>query len=155
MVSAFETHESPSGDASGGSEHIRVGGAIKSLALDPKGQRLVVGFDDDSSSCADISLLAVYVVNTDALFRAGGSANSLIPLGYIRGPAWGSQQRKQEIDRPLPESKKKRVRMGLPTPSWFAFAPNFEPGALLAVAWANGKLSFVPMLFNSSTLSKF
>ncbi|KAJ2745522.1 hypothetical protein GGI20_002126 [Coemansia sp. BCRC 34301] len=156
VISTFEAHSTAPlslsfGDNDEDDEPIRVGGAIKSLAMDPKGQRLVVGFDDDSTS-ADISLLAVYIVSTDALFRAGGGSSALMPLGYIRGPAWGCQ-RKQDAE--LPESsKKKRVRMGLPTPSWFGFAPNFEPGALLTVAWANGKVSFVPMLFNASAFSK-
>ncbi|KAJ2583338.1 hypothetical protein GGH95_001052 [Coemansia sp. RSA 1836] len=149
VVSAFEAHATAPGDCSD-EERIRVGGAIKSLALDPKGQRLVVGFDDDSAS-ADISLLAVYLVSTDALFRAGGGSGALIPLGYIRGPGWGCQ-RKQDAE--LPEAKKKRVRLGPPIPSWIGFAPNFEPGALLTVAWANGKVSFVPMLFNASAFSK-
>ncbi|KAJ2103777.1 hypothetical protein GGI16_002898, partial [Coemansia sp. S142-1] len=127
-----------------------------SLALDPKGQRLVVSFDDDSASAsADISLLAVYLVNTDALFRAGASSGALMPLGYVRGPGWGKQH-KQDTDLALQESstRKKRVRLGLPIPSWFGFAPNFEPGALLSVAWANGKVSFVPMLFKPGPFTK-
>ncbi|KAJ2778658.1 hypothetical protein H4R18_004472 [Coemansia javaensis] len=153
LVTSFVAHTAAATDGSDDSELIRVGGAIKLLALDPKGQRLVVGFDNDSSS-ADISLLAVYMVSTDVLFRAGGDSSALMPLGYIRGPNWGKQRQPAEgapaapalktTDRP---AKKKRVRVGSPTPSWAGFSPNFEPGALLTVAWANGKISLVPMLF--------
>ncbi|KAI8318496.1 tricorn protease domain 2-containing protein [Martensiomyces pterosporus] len=161
VVSSFEGHATAAADND--LERIRVGGAIKSLALDPKGQRLVVGFDDDSAS-ADISLLAVYLVNTDALFRAGGDTSALMPLGYIRGPNWGRQHQLQNelaaeavlksTLKSEKSSRKKRVRVGLPIPSWFDFAPNFEPGALLTVAWANGKVSFVPMLFKPTSFSK-
>ncbi|KAJ2487205.1 hypothetical protein IWW37_005327 [Coemansia sp. RSA 2050] len=158
LVTSFESHDAaPSDGDSSGTERIRVGGAIKSLALDPKGQRLVVSFEDDSASAmADISLLAVYLVSADALFRAGASSSALMPLGYIRGPGWGEQLRLDVADSALPESstKKKRARLGLPIPSWLGFAPNFEPGALLSVAWANGKVSFVPMLFNASAFTK-
>ncbi|KAJ1861233.1 hypothetical protein LPJ73_001078 [Coemansia sp. RSA 2703] len=153
-ISTFDAHATAAADCGEDTERIRVGGAIKSLALDPKGRRLVVGFDDDSAS-SDISLLAVYLVSNEALFRAGGDSTALMPLGFIRGPNWGKQcpndsdispsanhSRRQE--RTL---KKKRVRLGLPVPSWFGFAPNFEPGALLTVAWANGKVAFYPMLF--------
>ncbi|KAJ2859647.1 hypothetical protein GGH94_005988 [Coemansia aciculifera] len=157
MITSFEAHATaPSDDSSDDAERIRVGGAIKSLALDPKGQRLVVSFDDDSASAsADISLLAVYLVNTGALFRAGASSSALMPLGYVRGPGWGKQH-KLDSDSALQESsaRKKRVRLGLPIPSWFGFAPNFEPGALLSVAWANGKVSFVPMLFKAGAFTK-
>ncbi|KAJ2811074.1 hypothetical protein H4S07_002291 [Coemansia furcata] len=156
LVTLFEPHAAaPSDDNHNhNDERIRVGGAIKSLALDPKGQRLVVSFDDDSASAsADISLLAVYLVSTDALFRAGATSSALMPLGYIRGPAWGRQQQHSlDSDPSVQElsARKKRVRLGLPIPSWFGFAPNFDPGALLSVAWANGKVSFVPMLFNAT-----
>ncbi|KAJ1642136.1 hypothetical protein LPJ64_005989 [Coemansia asiatica] len=144
IVSSFEPHATATLDSEENSERIRVGGAIKSLAMDPRGQRLVVGFDDDSAS-SDISLLAVYLVSTEALFRAGGNSCALMPLGYIRGPNWGKQYpHESEI-----LAKKKRVRLGLPVPSWIGFAPNFGPGALLTVAWANGKISFVPMLFRA------
>ncbi|KAJ1722012.1 hypothetical protein LPJ53_003544 [Coemansia erecta] len=120
----------------------------------PFGRRLVVGFDDDSAS-SDVSLLAVYLVCNDALFRAGGDSTALMPLGFIRGPNWGKQyphdgdisSLSNHPGRQEKTSKKKRVRLGLPVPSWFGFAPNFEPGALLTVAWANGKVSFYPMLF--------
>ncbi|KAI7831924.1 WD40-repeat-containing domain protein [Kickxella alabastrina] len=108
-------------------------------------------------------LLAVYLVNSQALFRAGGDTSALMPLGYIRGPNWGKQHPQEatssdELSTP-PVAKqdkatnKKRVRLGLPIPSWFGFAPNFEPGALLTVAWANGKVTFVPMLFRNSNFS--
>ncbi|KAJ2718355.1 hypothetical protein GGI07_005793 [Coemansia sp. Benny D115] len=169
LVSSFEVHSTAASDANQDSEPIRVGGAIKSLCIDPKGQRLVVGFDDDSTS-SDISLLAVYLVNTDALFRVGGDTNALMPLGYIRGPNWGRQAFSEDectanafaasASAPAAASvsssssdrvsRKKRVRLGLPTPSWFGFAPNFEPGALLTVAWANGKVTFIPMLFRDT-----
>ncbi|KAJ1729471.1 hypothetical protein LPJ72_004959 [Coemansia sp. Benny D160-2] len=163
IVTSFEPHatavSSGTDDDAAGAERIRVGGAIKSLALDPTGQRLVVGFDDDSAS-SDISLLAVYLVNSDALFRAGGDSSALMPLGYIRGPDWGEQQRDQNKQSSgnggggtIPKNAKlakKRVRLGPPIPSWFGFAPNFAHGALLTVAWANGKISFVPMLFRTS-----
>ncbi|KAJ1816082.1 hypothetical protein LPJ75_002144, partial [Coemansia sp. RSA 2598] len=144
IASSFEPHATATLDSEEGSERIRVGGAVKSLAMDPKGQRLVVGFDDDSAS-SDISLLAVYLVSTEALFRAGSSNCALMPLGYVRGPNWGKQRpRGPEGPADLAEgqekpSKKKRVRLGLPVPSWIGFAPNFGPGALLTVAWANGK----------------
>ncbi|KAJ1897695.1 hypothetical protein LPJ66_003216 [Kickxella alabastrina] len=162
VASSFLAHATATSDGSEDSERIRVGGAIKSLALDSKGQRLVVGFDDDSAS-SDISLLAVYLVNSQALFRAGGDTSALMPLGYIRGPNWGKQHPQEatsaaELSTP-PVAKqdkatnKKRVRLGLPIPSWFGFAPNFEPGALLTVAWANGKVTFVPMLFRNSRFS--
>ncbi|KAJ2113161.1 hypothetical protein GGH17_006394, partial [Coemansia sp. RSA 788] len=79
-VTTFTAHAAAvSEDAD--SERVRVGGSIKYLALDPRGQRLVVSFDDDSTS-GDISLLAVYLVNNDALFRAGGDSSALMPLGY-------------------------------------------------------------------------
>ncbi|KAJ2710770.1 hypothetical protein H4R19_003582 [Coemansia spiralis] len=155
VASSFVAHTAAVADGSDDPEQIRVGSAIKLLALDPKGQRLVVGFDNDDSSSADISLLAVYLVSTDALFRAGGDSSALMPLGYVRGPNWGKQRPPERsagtesalrTDRP---AKKKRVRVGSPTPSWIGFAPNFEPGALLSVAWANGKISLVPMLFQS------
>ncbi|KAI9500775.1 WD40-repeat-containing domain protein [Coemansia spiralis] len=167
VVTSFEAHMTAVLGDEEDTERIRVGGAIKSLALDPSGQRLVVGFDDDSAS-SDISLLAVYLVNTDALFRAGGDSSALMPLGYIRGPDWGKQQPQDAADRPScfssgttePASSKneklakKRVRLGLPIPSWFGFAPSFDNGALLTVAWANGKVSFVPMLFRKSMSSR-
>ncbi|KAJ2235544.1 hypothetical protein IWW45_002526 [Coemansia sp. RSA 485] len=158
VASSFEPHATATLDGEEDAERIRVGGAIKSLAMDPKGQRLVVGFDDDSAS-SDISLLAVYLVSTEALFRAGGSSCALMPLGYIRGPNWGKQSpHETEVPTDLitgqeKPSKKKRVRLGLPVPSWTGFAPNFGPGALLTVAWANGKISFVPMLFRTSSKS--
>ncbi|KAJ1959803.1 hypothetical protein GGI12_004146 [Dipsacomyces acuminosporus] len=151
VVSSFEGHATTASDND--LERIRVGGAIKSLALDPKGQRLVVGFDDDSAS-ADISLLAVYLVNTDALFRAGGDTSALMPLGYIRGPNWGKQHQLQNSLAMEKTGQKKRVRVGLPIPSHIAFMSSFEPGALLSVAWANGKISFIPMLFKSTLSSK-
>ncbi|KAJ2022864.1 hypothetical protein IWW57_004355 [Coemansia sp. S610] len=158
LVTSFEPHDTaPSDGGSNSTERIRVGAAIKSLALDPKGQRLVVSFEDDSASAmADISLLAVYLVSAEALFRAGASSSALMPLGYIRGPGWGEQLRVDTTDSALPESstKKKRARLGLPIPSWLGFAPNFESGALLSVAWANGKVSFVPMLFNAGAFTK-
>ncbi|KAJ1938241.1 hypothetical protein FBU59_004502, partial [Linderina macrospora] len=142
VVSAFEGHATTAADDT--TESIRVGGAIRSLALDPTGQRLVVGFDADATS-SDVTLLAAYLVNTIPLFRAGGDSNVLMPLGYIRGPNWGKQQKLNADSQSLPSLKaekpaatcKKRVRVGLPAPTWFGFAPNFEPGALLAVAWAS------------------
>ncbi|KAJ2157326.1 hypothetical protein GGF46_004580 [Coemansia sp. RSA 552] len=168
VVSSFESHTAAvqvdGEDGEEGEERIRVGGTIKLLTMDPKGQRLVVGFDDDDSTSADISVLAVYLVNTDALFRAGGDSSALMPLGYVRGPDWGKQH---QLERSVSAessalktagkaatSRKKRVRVGTPTPSWVGFMPNFEPGALLTVAWANGKVSLVPMLFDASRLSK-
>ncbi|PIA18472.1 WD40 repeat-like protein [Coemansia reversa NRRL 1564] len=158
IVTTFEAHSAPASDGSEDPERIRIGGSIKLLALDPKGQRLVVGFDDDSSS-ADISLLAVYLVNTEALFRAGGDSSSLMPLGYIRGPSWGKQhcpEKTSSSEAALGSGKpaKKRVRVGDPTPSWLGFSPEFESGALLSVAWANGKVSLVQMLFKTNRLSK-
>ncbi|KAJ2551650.1 hypothetical protein EV175_003612 [Coemansia sp. RSA 1933] len=163
IVTSFEAHATAVATADDTGRRIRVGGAIKSLAMDPTGQRLVVGFDDDSAS-SDISLLAVYLVNTDALFRAGGDSSALMPLGYIRGPEWGERQQQKKhgsATRPssslatthgkTPLPKKRVVRLGPPIPSWFGFAPNFAHGALLTVAWANGKISFVPMLFRTNT----
>ncbi|KAJ1734692.1 hypothetical protein LPJ61_000932 [Coemansia biformis] len=153
VASSFVAHAAAVTDGSVDPEQIRVGGAIKLLALDPKGQRLVVGFDDDDSSSADISLLAVYLVSTDALFRAGGDSSALMPLGYVRGPNWGKQRQLEKSTSAEPalrsdrSAKKKRVRVGSPTPSWIGFSPSFEPGALLTVAWANGKISLVPMIF--------
>ncbi|KAJ1774963.1 hypothetical protein LPJ54_003978 [Coemansia sp. RSA 1824] len=148
-VTTFTAHAAAvSEDAD--SERVRVGGSIKYLALDPRGQRLVVSFDDDSTS-GDISLLAVYLVNNDALFRAGGDSSALMPLGYVRGPNWGKQHRLEQVvalePKPDKSTKKKRVRVGTPTPSWFGFSPNFEPGALLTVVWANGKISLLPLLY--------
>ncbi|KAJ2327241.1 hypothetical protein IWW51_001861 [Coemansia sp. RSA 2702] len=153
LVTTFEAHAAAVSEDGDDLERVRVGGSIKALALDPQGQRLVVSFDDSSAS-GDISLLAVYLVNSDALFRAGGDASALMPLGYVRGPNWGKQPKLEEASsesalRAEKSSKKKRVRVGTPTPSWFGFSPNFESGALLTVAWANGKISFVPMLFAS------
>ncbi|KAJ2498115.1 hypothetical protein GGH96_004596 [Coemansia sp. RSA 1972] len=138
-VTTFEAHGAAASE--GGSERVRVGGSIKHLALDPRGQRLAVSFDD-SSAGGDISLLAVYLVNSDALFRAGDSS-ALMPLGYVRGPNWGRQHQ----DVALEPKHKRRVRVGTPTPSWFGFAPNFGPGALLTVVWANGKISLLPLLY--------
>ncbi|KAJ2356931.1 hypothetical protein IWW50_004396 [Coemansia erecta] len=155
LVTTFEAHAAATAEDGEDSERVRVGGSIKSLALDPRGQRLVASFDDNSTS-GDISLLAVYLVNNDALFRAGGDSSALMPLGYVRGPNWGKQHQ-LEKDLAAPESalktdkttKKKRVRVGTPTPSWFGFSPNFEPGALLTVAWANGKISLLPLLYTT------
>ncbi|KAJ1769011.1 hypothetical protein IW140_005406 [Coemansia sp. RSA 1813] len=172
VVTSFEAHATAVLNGGDGAERIRVGGAIKSLAIDPSGQRLVVGFDDDSAS-SDISLLAVYLVNTDALFRAGGDSSALMPLGYVRGPDWGEQQQQKQqgtgsdgssrpssgrssvhgLNTNSSKPPKKRVRLGPPIPSWFGFAPNFTHGALLNVAWANGKISFVPMFFKTNTRS--
>ncbi|KAJ1860750.1 hypothetical protein LPJ78_005705 [Coemansia sp. RSA 989] len=157
VVTSFEPHAATVTDEDGDSKRIHVGGAIKSLAVDPRGQRLVVSFDDDSTS-GDISLLAVYLVDTEALFRAGGDSNALMPLGYIRGPNWGKQpQVERQPSDPTHKAEKaaknRRVRVGTPIPSWFGFAPNFESGSLLTVAWANGKISFIPSLF-ASRISK-
>lgn len=143
VVSSFIPHTVSASNNNHEGESVRVGGVIKSLALDPLGKRLVVGFDDNDvdSSAADISLLAVYMVNSDALFRAGGGdSGCLMPLGYIRGPNWGKNEQQ-------PSKKKRVVRVGLPTPSTIAFAPSYKHGALLTVVWANGKVSFVPMMF--------
>ncbi|KAJ1946112.1 hypothetical protein EC988_005611, partial [Linderina pennispora] len=120
VVSTFEGHATTAVDDA--TESIRVGGAIRSLALDPTGQRLVAGFDADATS-SDVTLLAAYMVNTAPLFQAGGDAHVLSPLGYIRGPNWGKQQKphtddngddnqsKSSLKVEKPATNKKRVRV--------------------------------------------
>ncbi|PVU99845.1 hypothetical protein BB559_000358 [Furculomyces boomerangus] len=114
-----------------GAEHIKVGGPISKMVLDPTGNRLVIAFDSETDLINDISLLAVYKVQHESLFKAGRTIDSdtrvLIPLGYIRGPGWDSH------------SNMNKVKLDLPAPTNILFAPSYEYGSLLLVTWECGK----------------
>jgi len=65
-------------DSSG---HARVGGVVRSMALDPNGERLVVAFEDSV-------LLAVFIVRLGAWV---GERQPLLPSGFLRGPVPGAR----------------------------------------------------------------
>ncbi|KAJ1672917.1 hypothetical protein EV182_006234 [Spiromyces aspiralis] len=125
IVNVVGTFPSYRSSYDGDEDDIIVGGAIDKMALDPTGSRLVLSFlpGDDAT---DPSLLAVYFVHS----------RELMPGGFIRGPDWGNVGPK--------------VRFTNPGLSCMAFASHYEQGCLLGAAWANGKVSFIPMHFNSS-----
>ncbi|KAJ1922199.1 hypothetical protein H4219_000061 [Mycoemilia scoparia] len=103
-------------------DDVLVGGAIDSIALDPTGNRLILSFVSGDEA-TDPSLLAVYFVH----------GWELMPGGFIRGPSWGKVGPK--------------VRFTNPTPTCMTFASQYLQGSLLTIAWANGKVSFIPMHF--------
>ncbi|OMJ25963.1 hypothetical protein AYI69_g4118 [Smittium culicis] len=138
-------------------EEIRVGGPISKMAFDPSGNRLVIAFEPDCDSSCDSSILAVYKVQQEFLFKAGGDLNAnqsvLVPLGYIRGPGWPTESfgyrpsNQNNRNNRNSDSLNNKVKLGQPTPTHLLFAPRFENGSLLVVAWSSGKISFIPMIY--------
>ncbi|RUS22848.1 WD40-repeat-containing domain protein [Endogone sp. FLAS-F59071] len=112
---------------------VSVGGEICQLSIDPvTGERLVVSYEYSN-------LIAVFLVRP----QAGVVVNQdgwILHSGYIRGPYWAD---KPIISEPDGESKRD------PHAVCMAFAPQFLRGALLAIAWENGALTFVPFCFMS------
>ncbi|RUP51915.1 hypothetical protein BC936DRAFT_144552 [Jimgerdemannia flammicorona] len=113
---------------------INIGGGIRQLCVDPTGERLAVSY-------VNSELVAVFLVRPQAgvvLSQDGWILHS----GYIRGPHWspsGPQRENGEDWEPEPY------------PIHLSFAPQFSRGALLAIAWENGVLGFVPFCFMSET----
>jgi len=122
-----ETISLPSG------RNVSVGGEIFQLSIDPAtGERLVVSYEYSE-------LIAVFLVRP----QAGVVVNQdgwILHSGYIRGPYWAD---KPTFSEPDGESKHD------PHAVCMLFAPQFSRGALLAIAWENGALTFVPFCFMS------
>ncbi|OLY82098.1 Aladin [Smittium mucronatum] len=162
LVCSFESHIAPTisrtdgninelySDPKFGENEIRVGGPISKMAIDPNGNRLVIAFDPNSDSNCDTSILAVYKIQKEFLFKAGGDINAnqsvLVPLGYIRGPGWPSTGHTGNINTQT-AGKNSNVKLGQPIPTHILFSPRFEYGSLLLIAWSSGKVSFIPMIY--------
>ncbi|KAI9106235.1 WD40-repeat-containing domain protein [Phlyctochytrium arcticum] len=113
---------------------------VRSLKLDPNGDRIAVSFCGDSDGSQLIIMLGM-IMNPLPSFQF---------IGYIGGPSW-------QKDTPQPCSPRcpyqttradvqnRPSSVDKPRPLQLEFAPNFDRGALLATGWESGQLSFVPM----------
>eukprot|EP00033_Pygsuia_biforma_P003910 GCRY01004283.1.p1 GENE.GCRY01004283.1~~GCRY01004283.1.p1 ORF type:complete len:656 (-),score=41.69 GCRY01004283.1:63-2030(-) len=108
-------------------------GIIKSFALDPAGERLVVIFSESEGTAEEAKhtekknahrpLPAVLRVVCDFHDNL-----SLHPLGFIRGPP------------------------DCPSPYLSSFVPKYDNGSLLTLVYPNGKIGFIPFFFTASSL---
>jgi aladin len=101
-------------------EERRGGGAVDLVAWSPTSERLAVSFGVGSS------LVAVFTCDPRELVM------SFSPLGFIRGPP-------HPLDSRQPNG-----------PVAMCFHPHFDAGAMLAVCWAGGLVSTVPMYFSQA-----
>jgi aladin len=123
---------------------IRVGGIIRNIALDPNGERLVVSFEPPPStrsptagaSTVGSELIAVFMVR---LSNWLGGQRPLLANGFIRGPPAANYR---------PDTALQITRH--PHAVSISFAPHFDRGSLLAIAWDHGKITFVPFFYMSS-----
>ncbi|KAI9206666.1 WD40-repeat-containing domain protein [Polychytrium aggregatum] len=113
-----------------GREMVTVGGPIKSLAVDPKGRRLIVIFDHEELGS---ELLALLSIEEKPLPQ-------FTPIGLIRGPHWQPGTLQPQADAGLSN----RV---LPEAVSVQFAAQFTSGALASIVWKNGKIGFLPCSF--------
>eukprot|EP00474_Spongospora_subterranea_P009818 CRZ10276.1 hypothetical protein [Spongospora subterranea] len=94
-----------------------LGGNVKQVVWSPTSERVAVSFED-GFDCSDlIAILSTSVQHDDPI--------RFTPIGYIRGPS-------SKTANP---------------PVAMQFRPQFDAGALLAVLWSHGQLTFYPMLF--------
>ncbi len=108
-------------DISVNSTQLAIGGNIQEIAWDHTGRRIAVAFEE---SAPGSELIAVFEPSETASWN-------LSLHGFVRGPPTESSARTNVSARP-----------GI-----ISFRPNFPRGALLAVAWSTGKLSFYPLYF--------
>ncbi|KAG2232077.1 hypothetical protein INT48_001145, partial [Thamnidium elegans] len=107
---------------------VTVGGVIRDMTIDQRnGQRLAVVFEDNA-------LTALYSIKDISVLGLGQDSKLLL-VGYLRGVetsfASGALEVKPIVDRPLSAQ----------------FSLAFNQGALLAIAWDNGMVSFVTHTF--------
>ncbi|KAJ3123715.1 hypothetical protein HK098_001693 [Nowakowskiella sp. JEL0407] len=149
-----------------GNDTMNVTGPIKKMELNASNSRLAVTFgplvqskdkqndeDDDDS----VERSTVFSSEVLAMFTFE-EANLRFRLnGYIEGPKWNRKMVLSNPSSPFYES----VTTSNPTsqdeeddnfelkpvPDVFQFAKQFDRGALLSVAWENGKIGFIPCHF--------
>ncbi|XP_066302659.1 aladin-like [Branchiostoma lanceolatum] len=109
--------------------------------------------------CVDVSQVAVEV--GEEVLNVGGSVHSMVwdPRGerlaviFTADPEKGTTSQLIALFRtrlhPVLEIMPCGFIRGEPgvSPELISFQENFESGALLAVCWSNGKLSFIPLMF--------
>lgn len=98
---------------------LRVGGAVQLMAWSPTSARLAVSFASADAGGELIALFDTSFQHKVLVFR---------PIGFIRGPP-----------HPAADTCNKAAHL--------AFAPNFDRGALLSVAWSGGQISTHPFYF--------
>ncbi|OMH83517.1 hypothetical protein AX774_g2989 [Zancudomyces culisetae] len=97
--------------------------SIRSIAVNPQSNRLVVSFDNPDNQ-PSLNLLYVYSIFPQVLFVAGNSRVVLDPIGYVVSPTTNSS-----------------------AVSSFSFCNQFEYGSLLAVFYSStSTLHFFPFL---------
>jgi len=121
-------------------QKICIGGPIRKLCIDPTGQRLVVNFEErDNPGCELLGLFSI--------LRKPYLRYQLI--GFIRGPMWHPGTPKPQPPRSPYNDNETNDEGYVPMPRLMSFAYEFQRGALLSVCWENGKISFIPLLFNN------
>ncbi|KAI9596232.1 hypothetical protein BDF19DRAFT_412822 [Syncephalis fuscata] len=135
---------------------VRVGGVIRSMALDPNGERLAVIFEPQKDKKMSINakkkgnavndknnqqngseLIMVFMVRLSSWI---GERRPLLQSGYIRGPPAPDYEPGDILNVAHP-----------PHAAALAFAQQFDRGSLLAVAWDNGKITFVPFFYMANS----
>lgn len=105
-----------------GLPEVGTGGDVEQMAWDPTGERLAVAFSRHSAEheeeFLESNLVALYGTSSQSYFR-------LSPMGYIRGP----------------------LESGKAVSLQFHPKPQEPMGAILAIAWAGGCISFVQLAF--------
>ncbi|KAJ1654699.1 hypothetical protein IWQ61_005418 [Dispira simplex] len=140
---------------------FEVGGFISQLSLDPTGERLIVGFmpPDRATEFEYLQdnqlrqhpvvkaseLLAVMAVKNRLVGWVGSAADPTLPCGFIRGPS-------KELVTPTSSTERCTGILRNPLATCFTFAQQFDRGALLTVAWQNGKVTFIPFLFATTNV---
>ncbi|KAI8833735.1 WD40-repeat-containing domain protein [Chytridium lagenaria] len=131
---------------------IIVGGPVKSIEVDPTYKRLAITFEDEGEGG---QLVALLELKFDPL-------PEFLPIGFIRGPKWTEELAKPQPPRsPYSEKSKGKDTASAeestqqPRPIVISFARRFPGGALLTVAWENGKVGAVPCQFGELSQRAF
>ncbi|KAJ3106953.1 hypothetical protein HDU97_005234 [Phlyctochytrium planicorne] len=116
--SKFETYTE-------GGRTVIAGGMIRSLAVDPKMRRMAVVFDEPGEAG---ELVALVEIKSDPL-------PEFVPIGFVRGP------RKEGKGKGRPDGDGAEEGEGN-APAVISFAKQYARGALLSVAWSDGRIGF-------------
>ncbi|KAI8994609.1 hypothetical protein BDB01DRAFT_773394 [Pilobolus umbonatus] len=109
-----------------------VGGVIGDISIDKKnGQRLAIAYEDSE-------LIALFVLKQASPLNLRPE-QILFPIGYIRGAESLYTEGGLSIT-PLKDTY----------PTKILFSPSYKEGALLAIVWSNGMITFVTHTFTTN-----
>eukprot|EP00842_Homolaphlyctis_polyrhiza_P000570 jgi/Hompol1/1513/HPOL_004756-RA len=101
---------------------VKLGG-IRQMVMSPLGERIAILFDK-------MPKVALFAIDTKPLPEFSF-------IGYIQAPYLRAEQESAQQSSDNSEIRADQI----------SFARQYGRGALLSIAWSNGKLSFVPLLF--------